>query len=128
MPMLNPSTARKLTLLAKSALRQARQPQPWGPFLRAGRITATHVGRILHQLWLEVTGFVFLVLAGIGGVALFREYTQYQGGKANPSRIVAAICFTVMFAWFGVNSFWKTRKKDKALNQKDAEVPQRLRG
>ena len=126
MPMVNLSTARKLSLLARLALRQAQQTRSWGAFLHAGRITATHVGRILHQLWLEVTGFVFLVLAGIGGVALFREYTQYQGGKANPSRIVAAICFTVMFAWFGVNSFWKTRKKDKALNQKDAEV-QRLR-
>ena len=116
--MVNLSTARKLSLLAKFGLRQAQQTRTWGAFLRAGRITATHVGRILHQLWLEVTGFVFLVLAGIGSLALFREYTQYQGGKANPRRMVAAICFTVMFAWFGVSSFWKTRKKDKALNQK----------
>ena len=108
--MVNLSTARKLSLLAKFGLRRAQQTRTWGAFLRTSRITATHVGRILHQLWLEVTGFVFLVLAGIGGVALFREYAQYQGGKANPSRIVAAICFTVMFAWFGVNSFWKTRK------------------
>ena len=120
--MVNLSTARKLSLLAKFGLRQAQQTRSWAAFLRAGRITATHIGRILHQLWLEVTGFVFLVLAGIGSLALFREYTQYQGGKANPRRMVAAICFTVMFAWFGVNSFWKTRKKDKALSQK---LPQR---
>ncbi len=116
--MVNLSTARKLSLLAKFGLRQAQQTRSWAAFLRAGRITATHIGRILHELWLEVTGFVFLVLAGIGSLALFREYTQYQGGKANPRRMVAAICFTVMFAWFGVSSFWKTRKKDKALNQK----------
>ena len=125
--MVNLSTARKLSLLAKFGLRQAQQTRSWAAFLRAGRITATHIGRILHQLWLEVTGFVFLVLAGIGSLALFREYTQYQGGKANPRRMVAAICFTVMFAWFGVNSFWKTRKKGKALNQKNPELPQRLR-
>ena len=118
MSMVNLSTARKLSLVARLALRQAQQTRTWGAFLRAGRITRGHVGRVLHQLWLEVTGFVFLVLAAIGSLALYREYAEYQAGKANPSRIVAAICFTVMFAWFGVSSFWKTRKKDKALNQK----------
>jgi membrane protease YdiL (CAAX protease family) len=120
--MVNLSTARKLSLLARLALRQAQQTRTWGSFLRAGRITATHAGRILHQLWLEVTGFVFLVLAGIGSLALFREYAQYQVGKATPSRIVVAICFTVMFAWFGLSSFWKTRKKNKSLTAKDPEL------
>jgi len=125
--MVNLSTARKLSLLAKFGLRQAQQTRSWGAFLHAGRITATHVGRILHQLWLEVTGFVFLVLAGIGSLAIFREYSQYQGGKTNPGRIVVAICFTVMFAWFGVTSFWKTRKKNKSLTAKDSELHERLR-
>src|SRR6267142_6956880 len=105
MSMVNLSTARKLSLVARLALRQAQQTRTWGAFLRSSRITVTHVGRVLHQLWLEVTGFVFLVLAGIGSLALYREYSEYQGGKTNPSRIVAAICFTVMFAWFGVSSF-----------------------
>ena len=127
MPMVNLLTARKLSLLARLALRQAQQTRTWGAFLRAGRITATHVGRVLHQLWLEVTGFVFLVLAGIGSLALYREYALYQGGKVNPSRIVVAICFTVMFAWFGVSSFWKTRRRNKSLTAKDSELHERLR-
>jgi hypothetical protein len=125
--MVNLTTARKLSLLARLAVRQAQQTRTWGSFLRAGRITATHVGRVLHQLWLEVTGFVFLVLAAIGSLALYREYAQYQTGKANLSRIVVAICFTVMFAWFGVSSFWKTRKKNKALTLKDPELHERTR-
>ena len=127
MSMVNLSTARKLSLVARLALRQAQQTRTWGAFLRAGRITGTHVGRVLHQLWLEVTGFVFLVLAAIGSLALYREYAEYQAGKANPSRIVAAICFTVLFAWFGVTSFWKTRKKGKPLTAKDQELHERLR-
>ena len=92
MSMVNLSTARKLSLLARVALRQAQQTRTWGAFLRAGQVTATHVGRVLHQLWLEVTGFVFLVLAAIGSLALFREYSQYQTGKANPTRI----CFPAL--------------------------------
>jgi len=127
MSMVNLATSRKLSLLAKLALRQAQQTRTWGAVLRAGSITATHVGRVLHQLWLEVTGFVFLVLAGIGSLALYREYALYQGGKVNPSRIVVAICFTVMFAWFGVSSFWKTRRRNKSLTAKDPELHERIR-
>jgi membrane protease YdiL (CAAX protease family) len=124
--MVNLSTARKLSLLAKLAVRQAQGTRTWGAFLRASRITATHVGRVLHQLWLEVTGFVFLVLAAIGCLALFREYNQYQTGKANPSRIVVAICFTVLFAWFGVTSFWRTRRKNKSLTAEDPDLHERI--
>ena len=112
------STFRKMTILARVVSQSAGRNRTVSAVLKGVRTSAAHFGRVLHQLWLEVTGFVFLVLAGIGSLALFREYTQYQGGKANPRRMVAAICFTVMFAWFGVSSFWKTRKKDKALNQK----------
>ena len=126
MPMVNLSTARKLSLLARLALRQAQQTRTWGAFLRAGQVTATHVGRVLHQLWLEVTGFVFLVLAGIGSLALYREYAQYQTGKATLSRMVVAICFTGLFAWFGVTSFWRTRKKDKASTANDPEFHERI--
>jgi hypothetical protein len=124
--MVNLSTARKMSLLARVALRQAQQTRTWGAVLRAGRITATHVGRVLHQLWLEVTGFVFLVLAAIGSLALYREFALYRGGKANPGRLVAAICFTVLFAWFGVTSFWRTRKKDKASTASDPEFHERV--
>ena len=127
MSMVNLSTARKMSLLARVAFRHAQQTRTWGAFLRASRITAAQVGRVLHQLWLEVTGFVFLVLAAIGSLALYREYAEYQGGKTNPIRIVAAICFTVMFAWFGVTSFWKTRKKNKSLTAKDSELHERIR-
>jgi len=77
----------------------------------AVRTTARSFGRVLHRLWLEVTGFVFLAMAALGGVALAHEYAKYQAGRVGSARVVVAICFTVTFAWFGVTSFWRVKKK-----------------
>ena len=67
------------------------------------RTTAGHFGRVLRQLWLEVTGFVFLALAFIGAVAIVREFARYQAGQTTTARVVVAIVFTLTFVWFGVN-------------------------
>jgi len=75
---------------------------------------ARSFGRVLHQLWLEVTGFTFLAIAGIGALAGMREYGKYQSGHAaGPGRLVLAVCFTVSFIWFGVSSFWRVKKRAK---------------
>ncbi len=79
--------------------------------MKAGRITLRSFGRVLHQLWLEVTGFVFLVMAGIGGIALGREYVKYQAGKVGAGRVVIAVCFCLTFGYFGLTSFWRVRRK-----------------
>ncbi len=78
--------------------------------------TARSFGKVLHQLWLEVTGFTFLTIAAVGAMAGIREYGKYQSGHAaGPGRLLLAICFTASFAWFGVSSFWRvSRKKLKA--------------
>jgi hypothetical protein len=75
--------------------------------------TSRAVGRVLHQLWLEVIGLVFLVMASSGGVAAAHEYAKYQAGKIGFGRVAVAICFTVTFAWFGVSSFWRVQRKNK---------------
>jgi hypothetical protein len=81
-------------------------------FLKGMQATAASFGRVLHQLWLEVTGFTFLVIAGIGAIAGYREYGKYQAGHAaGPAKLILAICFTVSFAWFGVSSFWRVKKR-----------------
>jgi hypothetical protein len=82
-----------------------------GAALKAGQVTLRSFRRVLHQLWLEVTGFVFLILAGIGAVALNREYIKYQAGNGELSRVVIATCFCLTFGYFGVSSFWRVRRK-----------------
>src|SRR5438874_7551332 len=106
------STARKISILARVADQQAARTRTLGALLNAGRTTAAHFGRVLGQLWLEVTGFVFLALAGIGAIAFAREFAKYHAGTAGSgSRVAIAVCFTVLFGWFGVSSFWKVRKR-----------------
>jgi hypothetical protein len=102
---------RKLRILAQVAGRQVNTHRTVGAVLKAGQMTLRSFGRVLHQLWLEVTGFVFLVLAGLGAVALNREYIKYQAGHGELSRVVIAICFCLTFGYFGVSSFWRVRRK-----------------
>lgn len=109
--MANVSTVRKLSIIARIAAEHAGRTRTVGAVLKGARTTAVHFGRVLHQLWLEVTGFVFLALAFIGAVAFFREYARYQAGQTTPGRVAVAIVFTLTFAWFGASSFWRVWKR-----------------
>jgi hypothetical protein len=106
------STLRKLGIVARVAGRQAGKNRLFNAAWRGLRVTTSHFVRILGILWLEVTGFVFLCLSGIGGLALAREYAKYQAGTVGSGRVILAVCFTVTFAWFGVSSFWRARRKN----------------
>ena len=105
------STARKLGLFGRVAARQAGQSR----WLRAGwsaaKITFKRFGRVLHLLWLEITGVFFLFFAFAGGVACWREYQVWQAGKIGPGRMALAGCFALLFLWFGASSFWRARRK-----------------
>ncbi len=81
--------------------------------MSALRATSRSFAHILHLLWLEVIGTVFLAMAGVGGIALAREYAKYTAGRATASRVALAVCFTVTFAWFGLSSFWRVRRKSQ---------------
>lgn len=110
--MANVFTLRNLGIAARVAARQVAGSRRFSPFLAAGRTMATHFGRVLHLLWLEVTGFTFLALASIGAAAFVREWAKHGQGKAGIDRVLVAAAFTVMFAWFGISSFWRVRKKN----------------
>jgi hypothetical protein len=109
--MVNVSTVRKLSIAARIAAQHAGRTRTVGAVLKGAKATASHFGRVLHQLWLEVTGFVFLALAFIGAGAFFREYARYQAGQTTAGRVAVAIIFTLTFAWFGMTSFWRVWKK-----------------
>src|SRR5581483_7967087 len=103
--------ARKLGIFARVAAQQAGRHRGLSSLIRAGRVTAGQFGRVLGQLWLEVTGFVFLCLAIIGGGAFVREYSKYQAGQTTSGRVALAVLFTLAVGWFGLSSFWRVKKK-----------------
>jgi hypothetical protein len=73
-----------------------------------GRAAWASLSRIGHLLWLEVTGLLFVFFAVIGGLAAWHEYSKH---KMVSGRLVAAVCFSVVFGWFGLSSFWRVRRR-----------------
>jgi hypothetical protein len=105
------SALRKLGLAARIARDQAGRSRTVTAVLKAVTTTARSFASAAHMLWLEVTGLLFLVMAlGFAG-ASFKEYGKYHAGQVGSGRLAIAVCFTVAFAWFGLSSFWRVRRK-----------------
>jgi hypothetical protein len=107
------STARKLGIFGRVAARQAGQSR----WLRAGwsatQITLRHFSRVLHLLWLQITGVFFLFFALAGGIACWREYLKWHAGAIGAGRMILAGCFAVVFLWFGLSSFWQAQARGR---------------
>lgn len=118
--MIDDQTLKKLKLIFRAVVNLVGRSRTGSAVLAGIRATALSFGRVLHQLWLEVTGFMFLAIATIGAMTGMREYSKYQSGHAmGPGRLLLAICFTASFAWFGLSSFW--RVKEKKLKSRELE-------
>jgi hypothetical protein len=106
--------AKKLVLIARVAAQQAARSHTGAAVLKGVRASASSTGAVLHQLWLEVTGFTFLAIAAFGAIAGYHEYGEYRAGREpGPGRLILAVCFTISFAWFGLSSFVRIRTKKK---------------
>jgi len=105
------STWRKLAVVARVAGQQAGRNRTVSAFAKAARATARSFANVLHQLWLEIVGVIFLVMALSFTSASVKEYGKYRAGQVGAGRVAVTICFAVTFAWFGVSSFWRVRKK-----------------
>src|SRR5580658_8883862 len=70
------STVRKLGVVARVAGQQVKRSRIARATAGAVSTTARAFGKAMHQLWLEVTGLVFLVMAGVGGIESAKEYAK----------------------------------------------------
>jgi hypothetical protein len=107
------STWRKVGVVGRVAAQQAGRSRTFNAMKGAASATFRSFARTLHQLWLEVTGTVFLAMAFFGAFAMVREFEKYHAGRATFGRVAAAVCFTTAFGWFGVTSFWRVRGRGR---------------
>jgi hypothetical protein len=68
---------------------------------------------VLHVLWLELTGLLFLTLAVVGGGAAIREYHRYAGGGTGVAKMFLAAAFALAFLYFGISSFMTSHRKSQ---------------
>jgi hypothetical protein len=80
-------------------------------FYNAGNVTLRNVSRVLHVLWLEVAGLFFLVLAVVGAAAAVREFHRHSIGTGSTGKTLLASMFALLFGYFGVSSFWRSRRR-----------------
>jgi hypothetical protein len=76
--------------------------------LAGAAATANSVGRASRKLWLEVTGFLFICLAVIGGAEVWRKWETHE-----TSKLAIAAAFAALFLYFGVTSFWRAKRTDR---------------
>ena len=78
-------------------------------FLEHLRRFLRNAAKILHRLWLEITGAIFLGLAAFGGLSVWKEWRDYRAG-GTPWEFLLALVFALMMASFGVYSFFRARR------------------
>jgi len=64
-----------------------------------------------HGLFLEVAGVFFVLFVVVGAGAAWREYGAWSTGKIGPGKLLLAVSFTVLFSYFAVTSFWRSRRR-----------------
>jgi hypothetical protein len=104
-------------VVARVASDQARRNRTLRAASTAAATTGRAFGRVLHQLWLEVTGVLFLLMALVFADETVKEYGKYHASHTGLGRVAIVLCCTVTFAWFGVNSFWRVKRKAKNRTQ-----------
>jgi hypothetical protein len=75
------------------------------------RVFWGNLRHVLGLLFLEITGAIFLFF-GLGIAAkVWSEYQAYRAGAQSMQRMELAIVLAVMFLYFGISSFWRSRRK-----------------
>src|SRR5262249_28907 len=98
--MASTSTTRMVGLAARVFGQHVRQSRAYGAVMNGARTMFSHFGSALRQLWLEVTGFVFLSFAAIGVVFPFPGFPAHPAGRGARARYCESRRFRVCFWLF----------------------------
>jgi hypothetical protein len=104
-------TLQKLGVVARVAGQQIGRSRTYNALKSAALTTARSFSRAAHQLWLEVMGLLFLIMALSFAIGTVREYGKYHAGGTGAGRVAITFCCALTFAWFGLSSFWRARRR-----------------
>jgi len=105
----------RIRLLANAvgriAAREARKSRVVQAGYAAAETTLRSLGRILHLIFLQIVGLFFCLFA-VGLVARIpRAYHDQLTQNQGPGRTYLLAILSAMFLWFGLTSFWRSRRK-----------------
>jgi len=69
------------------------------------------ISRVLHILWLQITGCFFALFALVCANATLREYRGYTTGKALATHVWLLGSVAALFAYFAITSFLHARRR-----------------
>jgi hypothetical protein len=69
------------------------------------------VRAVLHVLFLEVSGLIFLIFSVAIVGEFIREYRKYAVHQVGLHRVILAGAVGTMFMYFGLSSFWRARRR-----------------
>lgn len=109
--MSSPGIQRQGRAFLRVAGRKTGQSRWVRALYKGASVTLQSTTRLLHILWLEVTGLFFLALAFVGAAAAVREYHRHLAGNGSQAKMLLAVGFAVLFTYFGVSSFWRSKRR-----------------
>lgn len=95
---------------ASTATRYSRHRKLGTALFAGARSMMASVTHVLHLLWLQITGLFFLVFAFGFGAAAVRLYRVWNSAHIDGGKVALVAAFSLLFAWFGVTSFWRARR------------------
>jgi hypothetical protein len=63
----------------------------------------------IHQLWLEVSGALFVAFGLAFGFHAVKEYRRLSSAESLNWQLVSAALLALLTVVFGLHSFWKSR-------------------
>jgi uncharacterized membrane protein len=97
--------------VGRIAARGARNSRVLRAGYTAAETTVRTFARVLHLLFLQVAGLLFC-LFGLGIAARIpRAYQERTASTQGPGQLYLLVVMSALFLWFGVTSFWRSRRK-----------------
>ena len=98
--------------LGRVSGRTLRQSRVVNAGIAGATTTLKSTGRAVNSLWLQVTGFFFVVFSLVFAGTAWREYQGSLGGSEPIWKAWLAAGVAALFLYFGLTAFWRAWRRD----------------